>query len=341
MSVLPKNPTNIFSLVLAMSAAGLTREEALAEIARLKRKLERRRRREEVRAKIERSNREWNIGGGGGSEENDEPDERAYDAGQETVNNPGERGDGPMLATSSPRVPGHEETAAGFVLASQLPFPSSATREDSQTAAGATQTQTQRKRRASQRIRHSSKKAKKAVRTRGDLLSGLRVLDANTLDWSESPEVEDGFRFRLPQPNADRLLRSEVFSLPKDYTGLKLEAGRMREVLQSSQCAATPEQEEEDLQASQSILATKRKRRGRPRKKTSANIEVKVPAPKEDEEDDDFGSVDVSAWSQFCTQKGKDSEDDDEEDFLRSLLGPSPPPQGWKEAARAKDPLFR
>ncbi len=334
-----------------MSAAGLTREEALAEIARLKRKLERRRRREEVRAKIERSNREWNIGGGGGSEENDKPDERADDARQETVkvvgveegeNNPGERGDGPMLANSTPRVPGHEETAAGFVLASQLACPSPATQEDSQTAAGATQTQTQRKRRASQRIRHSSKKAKKAVRTRGDLLSGLRVLDANTLDWSESPEVEDGFRFRLPQPNADRLLRSEVFSLPKDYTGLKLEAGRMREVLQSSQYAATPEQEEEDLQASQSILATKRKRRGRPRKKASANIEVKVPAPKEDEEDDDFGSVDVSAWSQFCTQKGKDSEDDDdEEDFLRSLLGPSPPPQGWKEAARAKDPLFR
>ncbi len=81
----------------------LSREEALEEVARLRKRLERRerraRKREEMRAKIERSNREWEVVVAQVEEQEEE-----------------EEGDCGAMGEG-----GGEATSAGFVLASQLP----------------------------------------------------------------------------------------------------------------------------------------------------------------------------------------------------------------------------
>ena len=83
----------------------------------------------------------------------------------------------------------------------------------------------------------------------GNVLESLKILDVNELAAVDEENFDfETCKFRLPQPNSD-LSRVREFSLPREYTGLKLETKRQREVLM-----------EPEEWASQSILKRKRRK---------------------------------------------------------------------------------
>lgn len=244
----------------------LTREEALAEIARLKRKLrEREARRLARRARGQAKDRVPGVNSGGVEESRKAPQNGteptpkndAWESGNSLELNfvpasqmlppPGRRGSstrarekqarGARLEDANrdlmgqgqarDRVPdvnfgGEEETKQGsqngtaqtpkndvlksgnlleldFVPASQLLPPPG-------------------KKGSSRAWKKKSGLSRSARSSPGDPLSGLRVGDANALGDPEGA-APAGWRFRMPQPNADRILTAEEFSLPRDYTG--------------------------------------------------------------------------------------------------------------------------
>ncbi len=148
----------------------------------------------------------------------------------------------------------------------------------------------------------------------GGLLDGLEARDANRL-VSDDGYVH-GYTFRMPQPNAERMLRTVDFSLPRDYTrwytshsllrfsllttpltklcSLKLEMNRTREVLAASSSRADEEQDMGQEVASQSILDTSGGARKRKRRETSGEENIKAGEALRREQDalqEDFGTL--------------------------------------------------